>query len=49
MRYVQDMLDEFSAQEQQERHGAARRCVIVAHWDAMQGVAWNSVLTLTSP
>jgi ABC-type transport system involved in cytochrome c biogenesis ATPase subunit len=30
----------------QRRAGTAPRCVIVAHWDAMQGVAWDDILDL---
>lgn len=47
VRYVEDTLNEFTEQEQRERHGSAGRCVIVAHWDAMQHVDWDDAFTLT--
>ncbi|QNP48116.1 hypothetical protein [Diaphorobacter aerolatus] len=47
MRYVQETLNEFTVEDQQERFATARRCVIVTHWDAMQDVEWDGVLTLT--
>ncbi|QIL78844.1 ATP-binding cassette domain-containing protein [Diaphorobacter sp. HDW4A] len=49
MRYVQETLEEFTHEDQIERFGEARRCVIVTHWDEMEGVDWDDVLTLTSP
>ncbi len=49
MRYVQETLNEFSIEDQMARFGTAKRCVIVTHWDAMEGVEWDSVFTLTSP
>ena len=49
MRYVQETLNEFTIEDQMERFGEARRCVIVTHWDEMDGVDWDDVLTLTSP
>ena len=49
MRYVQETLNEFTIEDQMERFGEARRCVIVTHWDEMDGVDWDDMLTLTSP
>ncbi|MPN16698.1 hypothetical protein SDC9_164043 [bioreactor metagenome] len=46
MRYVQETLNEFTVQDQVERFGKARRCIIVTHWDEMEGVDWDGVLTL---
>ncbi|MEB5964048.1 ABC transporter ATP-binding protein [Comamonas testosteroni] len=46
-RYVQHALAAMAAGL---RHPARPRCVIVAHWDAMQGVDWEDVMVLpTSP
>lgn len=47
VRYVEDTLGEFTAEAQTERFGQASRCVIVAHWDAMQHVDWDDEFTLT--
>ena len=46
-RYVQSALNEFTESAQLERSGQATRCVIVTHWDAMDSVDWDDVLTLT--
>lgn len=46
-RYVQQALHTcFTAQAQGMGHASTHRCVIVTHWDAMQGVEWDSILTL---
>ncbi len=41
--YVQKTLAGFAWPRQQ---GRAARCVIVAHWDEMQGIEWDDVLDL---
>ena len=46
-RYVQLALNEFTESAQLERLGQATRCMIVTHWDAMDSVDWDDVLTLT--
>ena len=46
-RYVQQALADIADALKDSAHP---RCIIVAHWDAMQGVDWDDVLTLpTSP
>jgi ABC-type cobalamin/Fe3+-siderophores transport system ATPase subunit len=46
-RYVQQALADMA---EALKHPASPRCIIVAHWDAMQGVDWGDVLVLpTSP
>ncbi len=46
IQYVQDTLNEFRLANQQARDGETSRCMIVAHWDEMQRVDWDGVLTL---
>lgn len=41
--HVQQTLAQFAWPRQQ---GRSARCVIVAHWDAMEGVEWDDVLDL---
>lgn len=43
-RHVQQVLGELS----REASATSHRCIIVAHWDAMQGVDWADVLALPS-
>ena len=43
-RHVQQVLGELS----RETSATSHRCIIVAHWDAMQGVDWADVLALPS-
>lgn len=47
-RHVQQALAGFEWRRQ-AASGQPPRCVIVAHWDRMQGVQWNGVMALTSP
>ena len=47
-RYVEQALCAFEwSQQIQQLQGAQPRCLIVAHWDEMQEVEWDDVLTLT--
>lgn len=43
--YVQQTLNEFTAAAQSSR-AQPSRCVVVTHWDVMQGVDWDDVVSL---
>lgn len=49
VRHVQQALASFAWRHQAPRvaAGESPRCIIVAHWDRMQGVAWDGVIELT--
>lgn len=51
VRHVQQALAGLAWRQQAPRVAAGEppRCIIVAHWDRMQGLAWDGVIELTSP